>query len=200
MAALMETIAIPSVTRLITVSSGAAVYPVDALTRPIEENPYGYLKRQVEDLLSDRSAELGVSTAVARAWSVSGSLVQKPASYALTDMIAQAKTGHISISATRPVYRRYSSVEDLLSVALAAATNPGSVLIDSGGELVEMSELAQRVIAVINPAATVSRPALVDEQPNEYYAADEPWQAWCAKVGLIPSNLDEQIRVAARAV
>lgn len=189
-----------SVTRVLTISSGAAVFPHDALDGPLESNPYGWLKRRSEDALAGLSIERGIATVVARAWSVSGAFVQKPTSYALSDMILQAATGTIRISATSKVYRRYVSVEDLLAVSLANATEPGTMVVDSGGELVEMGELASLVAAVVNPASTITRPTLGDSAPNEYFADPAGWDAACSRLSFTPAGLREQIGLAARGL
>jgi nucleoside-diphosphate-sugar epimerase len=97
---MLQAAALESTRRVVTVSSGAAVFPVDALSQPIDVNPYGHLKREAEEALGSLATDRGVSAVVARAWSVSGSLVQKPRSYALSDMILQAAAGGISVTAT----------------------------------------------------------------------------------------------------
>jgi nucleoside-diphosphate-sugar epimerase len=185
-----------SVGRTITISSGAAVYPHDALAGPLSENPYGYLKREAEEALLELSQRRGTHAVVARAWSVSGAFVQKPRSYALSDMILQARAGSIAISAQRLVYRRYASVEDLLAVALANAVRGGSPLIDSGGPLVEMSDLADAVRKVVNPSAAVSREELSGDAPNLYYATSSQWDRECTRLGFVEADLPAQIQVA----
>ncbi len=193
---MLATARLKSVTRVVTVSSGAAVYPTDALLRPIEENPYGWLKRRAEEALAEVANEQGISAVVARAWSVSGAFVLKPRSYAFSDMILQAVDGAVLVKATRPVYRRYVSVEDLLAVALASADTPGFRLIDGGGPLVEMQELAETVVSVVNPQATITRSPSTDGEPDRYYAPTEPWDAACAAVSLQPAALDQQVATA----
>ncbi|MHB1172081.1 MAG: NAD-dependent epimerase/dehydratase family protein [Lacisediminihabitans sp.] len=192
----IATVGLPTVAKVITISSGAAVYPVDALTQSIEHNPYGYLKRDAEQRLADFVAHRRISGVVARAWSVSGAFVQKPHSYALTDMILQAQAGRVHISASSPVYRRYVSVEDLLAVALASGLPGATPVIDSGGELVEMQELAETVVSIVNPAATITRAEFTKAEPNLYYAAADGWNATCSSLSFTPADLGEQIRIA----
>jgi nucleoside-diphosphate-sugar epimerase len=185
-----------SVSRVITISSGAAVHPVDALLRPIEENPYGWLKRRAEEELGTVARARGISAVVARAWSVSGALVLKPRSYAFSDMILEAAEGGVHITATVPVYRRYVGVEDLLAVAIASATVPDLRVIESGGPLVEMQELAETIVSVVNPAATITRAPSTDGEPDLYYAPAEPWETACAEVSFVPATLEQQAATA----
>ena len=134
---------LPGVRLALTVSSGAAVHPHDALDGPIEDNPYGYLKREAEYRLAEAAAESGAVPVVARAWSISGAHVQEPQGYALGSMIRDANAGAIRIMARRPVFRRYVLAEELLALGIAEG-GVGPATIDSGGELVEMAELAAR--------------------------------------------------------
>jgi nucleoside-diphosphate-sugar epimerase len=135
---------LPGVRLALTVSSGAAVYPHDALDGPIEENPYGYLKREAEHRLAQAAAESEAVPVVARAWSISGAHVQKPQGYALGSMIRDADSGVIRIMARCPVFRRYVLAEELLALGIAEG-GAGPATIDSGGELVEVAELAERI-------------------------------------------------------
>jgi nucleoside-diphosphate-sugar epimerase len=196
---LEEVASLESVRRVVTISSGAAVHPVDALTQSMDENPYGRLKREAEQSLASIAAERGIAAVIARAWSVSGAFVLKPRSYALSDMILQANEGAVHISAPMPVFRRYATVEDLLAVSLATASSTTPV-IDSGGPLLEMQELAEAVVAVVNPRATISRSPMGDGEPNRYYAPAEPWEGACAGLSFTPASFDAQVRVTAAGV
>ena len=195
-AKLLVAASLPTVRRVLTISSGAAVYPDDALLHPMDANPYGWLKRRAEDALAELAESRSLSTVVARAWSVSGAFVQKPASYALSDMIMQATRGAIHIRATRPLYRRYVCVEDLLAVALASATAPGARVIDSGGPLLEMGELAAAVASIVNPSAMITRAEPDGSEPDSYYAAIDSWEAACRASSFVPNDIEGQIAIA----
>src|SRR5258708_2543782 len=54
----------PGVRLALTVSGGAAVYPRDARHGPIEDNPYGYLKREAEHRLARAAAKRGAGPVV----------------------------------------------------------------------------------------------------------------------------------------
>lgn len=186
---LLEISSLPSVARVVSVSSGAAVYPRDALDADVADNPYGWTKRRSEEKLGEFVVANSTAVVVARAWSVSGAFVQKPASYALSDMILQAMRGAVHITAPTPVYRRYVSVEDLLAVALASATAPGLTVIDSGGPLVEMQELAEVIVRVVNPAATITRVVPGPGKPGTYFASPGGWDLACATARFVPASL-----------
>jgi nucleoside-diphosphate-sugar epimerase len=193
--AMLTAVGLDSVERAITVSSGAAVYPNDALSEPMEKNPYGWLKRQAESKLAHAAARAGKRAVIARAWSVSGAFVRKTSSYALSDMVNQARDGAIHIRADVPVFRRYVSVEDLLAVSLANAVTPGATVIDSGGQLLEMAELAAAVVRVVNPAATITRADLGVGEADRYFSDSTSWNEACSRARFVPHDLDGQIAV-----
>jgi len=192
-ARLLQVAQMDTVRAVISVSSGAAVHPEDARSRGVDLDPYGYLKRQAELALLGAAAAAGAATVIARPWSLSGSLVTRPARYAFSDLIMQARSGEIRIEAAHAVWRRYCGVDDFFAVALAlASTSPG--ILDSGGELVEVGALAQRVCDVLGVDARIVRPEGPGGPSDDYYPPADAWEAACADVGLVPATLDEQIR------
>lgn len=179
----------------VTISSGAAVFPTDAKELPLEDNPYGYLKREAELRLRELATDAR-RTVISRAWSVSGSYVQHPRNYALADMILQALDGTINVSSSSRVFRRYTLADELLAVSIASK---GSDTIDSGGDLVEMGELAEAVRATISPDATIHRPDVAGDAPP-YYSDNRSWSAAVAQSGLAPVPLADQIRITAQGL
>ncbi len=190
---------LPGVRLALTVSSGAAVYPHDALSGPIEDNPYGYLKREAEYRLAEAAAESGAVPVVTRAWSISGAHVQEPQGYALGSMIRDANAGAIRIIARRPVFRRYVLAEELLALGIAEG-GVGPATIDSGGELMEMAELAARIVAVVRPDAVITRGEVDPRDPDRYHSDGQDWEKRCGSWGLASAPLDHQIEITARGV
>jgi nucleoside-diphosphate-sugar epimerase len=196
---LLSATRLPGVRLALTVSSGAAVYPQDALDGPIEDNPYGYLKREAEQRLLQVAAESGAVPVVVRAWSISGAHMQKPENYALGSMIRAADAGAIRITARRPVFRRYVLADELLALGIAEG-GVGPATIDSGGELVEMAELATRIAAIVNPDAVVTRDEVDPRDSDRYHSDGEGWERRCKKWDLASAPLDRQIEITARGV
>ena len=178
---------LPTVKRVLTVSSGAAV------TEPA--SPYGAMKAHEEREALARAGDRTV--VVARAYSVSGPFVQRPRAYALSDMVLQAFRGAITITADRPVFRRYVSVHDVLTVCLLQGFAGSTEVIETGGQLVEMGELAHIVRTVVNPSAAVTRPELTTTVPSLYASDDHTWQQACASSGVVAMDLASQIRQVA---
>ena len=190
---------LPGVRLALTVSSGAAVYPHDALAGPIGDNPYGYLKREAEYRLVEAAAESGAVPVVVRAWSISGAHVQEPQAYALGSMIREADAGAIRITSRRRVFRRYVLADELLALGIAEGS-VGPATIDSGGESVEMAELAARVATVVNPNAVITRGEVDFQDPDRYHSDGQDWERRCRRWGLASASLEQQIEITARGV
>ena len=172
----------------VTVSSGAAV------TEPL--HPYGRLKAREEQRVLDLVTEHR-SVVVIRAYSVSGGYVRRPHAYAFSDLLLQAAAGRIEITASNHVRRRYCSVVDALTVALLSAGQGRSGIFETGGDLIEMGELAERMRTIVNPDATIVRPELDDAVAHDYCSDNRSWLAWSSAAGVKPMTLDHQIRQAA---
>lgn len=189
---LLQLAAMSSVHTVVSVSSGAAVHPVDAITVDVDANPYAYLKRQAELAVERIGETLGVRTLIARPWSVTGGLVTRPERYAFSNLILQIRTGTVSVDAPHEVRRRFVGVDDFFAVCLATAMR-GSGVIDSGGEQIELGALAHRMATLLGATVNVRRAALSGAPADDYYSTGESWIAACAALGFTPSTLDEQI-------
>lgn len=188
-----------SVRTVVSVSSGAAVHPEDASKGDVDLNPYGYLKRQAELALVALGEAVGTRVVVARPWSLSGGLVTRPGRYAFSNLVIQARSGAIRIEADHEVWRRYVGVDDFFAVALATAGSP-RVALNSGGELVEFGDLADRISSTLGSPATISRAAAAGGRADDYYSRDDSWDSACASVDFRPAGLDEQIRAVDAAL
>ena len=184
-----------SVKSLLTVSSGAST-DANAQDGMNSKEIYGALKKEEEKTaLSCQTTNRSV--VVLRAYSVSGPFVRNPNQYAFSSFIAQALLGEeIEMLATKPVFRRYISVGDLLAVGLVRAISGWSGVIESGGELLEIEELAQRVAKQLG-AKLKTRNLISTEVADSYHSDDESWRHHLANSGLNALTLNEQIQVTA---
>jgi nucleoside-diphosphate-sugar epimerase len=190
-ARLLQAAELPRVHAVMTASSGAA----KALPLSMESNPYGVLKLREENALMSVASHRR-NVVVARAWSVSGSHVRNPNRYAFSQFILQARRGRVRIEASRPVIRRYVAVDDFLSVCTNHLTRGWTGDIDSGGERIEVGSLAERIVSIVNPSATVTRAPWTSDAPSEYASDNITWEAACGRIGFGAANIDEQIRRA----
>jgi len=184
----LDILSLPHVGVGVTISSGSATLPS---ADSIDLNPYGYLKRlEQEQLLSMGSSTLTVGAA--RAWSLSGDLVPNPSSYALSDFIWQAlTTGQITVNATSEVWRRYCDAAEFLKLSLDAIITGRESIVDSGGPLVELRELADIVSEVIGGVAVSSTSPV---GVSEIYASNgQQYEQLCMESGISIESLSSQI-------
>jgi nucleoside-diphosphate-sugar epimerase len=181
-----------SVERIIYISSGAAVCPNDAVRYPIDENPYGFLKRTTELGILQLSNEHKKNVLVVRPYSVTGRLVTRPERYAFSNLILQAHRGKIELHSRHLVRRKYISVDDLLAVSIASSQN-GSGYLNSGGELVELGELAVRISDVLGVTVDIPKREINEDLDDNYFSTDDSWNESCKLLNFSPSSLDEQI-------
>lgn len=181
---LIDVATLPSVRKVLTFSSGAAVIDVGG--------SYGSLKQIEEsELLSLTTPERCVN--VARVYSVSGPDVMSPKNYAFSSFILQAKNGLIDVQAKSPVFRRYVSVSDVIRVSMARMRAEISGLFETGGELIEMRQLAETVRTIVNPSATILKAKWASDEPSVYASSGTSWEESCRLTGVVPMNLKEQI-------
>lgn len=185
----LQSLALPSVRAALTISSGAAI------TEP--DHPYGRMKL-AEETAALEAVRPGLAVVIARAWSVSGELVRRPRDYAFSDFVLQAREGEVRVRDARFVYRRYVDVADLVAVSLHSALAGWSGVIDSGGELVELGDLATRIAAAVAPQATVSLPSPRGAESSSYASDGTTWRQACERVQYEPLNLQAQIRKVVR--
>lgn len=178
---------LPTVEHFIGFSSGASI------TDP--SHPYGMIKREYEVALERLQKSRNNSIVIARAWSVSGHLITKPSMFALSDFVVQARSGTIKINATGPVRRRYVAIEDLLLLASKISNASGFHVIDSGGQLVELQELAEIVAEVVNPEALIIRDLNPNSPANDYFSNDISWKRACEIANYQPRSLRDQIKL-----
>jgi nucleoside-diphosphate-sugar epimerase len=180
--------ALPSVRKFIAISSGAAQRFAESPNSSQSSDPYGSLKLQYERVMLN-SMDSHENTVMLRPWSMSGPHCGDN-TYALYDFIQQAKTGRIEISSEKLVYRRYTAAEDL--IFLGMASEPGSEPLDSGGEIVELEELAHRVFAALGlPARVKVSPNRMGE--DRYYAHNDAFERLANSLEFTPLSLDQQI-------
>jgi nucleoside-diphosphate-sugar epimerase len=193
----LNTQRLPSVEKFIGVSSGASVRHLKEESADLSLDPYGILKARYEKHLVENS-ELRVKTTIARIWSVSGDLVTKPKLFAFSNLIHQAMTGHIDINSSRNVFRRFVDLQDFVKVV--CLSNPGpSRVIDSGGKLVEIGDLANLIFYQLGFPPSVGRSLRADCESDSYHSDDSSWQASLEEINYMPLTLEEQIVKVATA-
>jgi nucleoside-diphosphate-sugar epimerase len=182
-------------------SSGAA-YLADPGGGPQSKELYGWLKVQDEDAFSRWGAERGKTVATARIFNLAGPYMNRRLTYALACFIADALAGRpITVRATHPVYRSYTAIEELMSVAFGALTASPSrafAFDTAGEETLEMGELADCVAAALGSSHRVVRPQMHAGAAADRYVGDgAAYTALGRELAVARTSFSDQIRQTA---
>ena len=179
---------------LFLASSGAARFAGDPDAAPAMRL-YGRLKRDDEDLFADWAERTGRCAVITRIFNLSGPHINKHASYALASFILDALAGRpIQVRAGHPVVRGYVAIRELMSLVFALLLEEGGgvVRFDSGGEPVELGELAEAVQRTLG-GGPVERPQRVTGAGDRYAGDDRAYQALLASHAIAPVPVAAQI-------
>ena len=179
-------------TRGIFIPSSGAAYTGTTL----EENPYGALKREDEDIFARLANGLGIPTAFPRIFNLGGPFINKTDSYALACILSDiAAGGPINLRAAHPVWRGYAHVGDVLNIGLGALLHRHNAgRFDTGGEAIEIGSLASRAAQLLTGRQmTIHRPAWADGPADTYLGDVTQYNALATQLGVTPRSLDTQI-------
>ncbi len=170
--------------RFVFASSGAAHTP------DRENNPYGWCKAAHEARIAAWCEERGAPLVMPRIFNIGGPFANKLDSYALSSMIlSAARTGAITIRASRPTFRSYVHIEELLAVLCNAALTqpPGApkCFDTAGDEVVEMGMLAEHISDVLGGGIRITRESC-DGTPDVYSGDGTTYRALLADSGVTP--------------
>jgi nucleoside-diphosphate-sugar epimerase len=185
-----------SVKGLLTISSGAALSEGSHENPMKSSDPYGAMKHGFEKQLDQARSQIDTFIVIARAWSLSGGFVGESESLALSSFARAAlESGQITIKADTLVYRRYCAVEDFLAVALWGLMGEKFQSIDSGGDLVEMKDLALVVSRLAGNTTVKEEFSNRTQNPARAYCSDNlTWSKYSLDSGLSPLSLAQQVR------
>lgn len=163
--------------RFVFASSGAAHAVRADISACDPSNRYGWCKVSHEHRLTDWCHEHGVPLIIPRIFNIGGPYINKTASYALSSFIEAARTqGTIRIAASRPTYRSYVHVNELLSLLASAGLQHVAdvpLAFDTvGSDIVEMQDLAEAVRRLLRRADLTIERAVLDDSTSDKYVGD----------------------------
>jgi nucleoside-diphosphate-sugar epimerase len=195
----MEIASLSSVRKYVGFSSGATVNLAGQASFSLLDNPYAALKREYEDGICKLSGMPKGKISIARVWSVTGTHLTKPDLFAFSNLISQARSGRIVIKANNLVFRRFCTIDEVISVALADSGKHGPIF-DTGGELIEIGELAEIVRQEVNPQAEIVRGLRDGTEPDNYYSDGKVWDELLKNCQIKPATIREQVRAVAESL
>jgi nucleoside-diphosphate-sugar epimerase len=181
--------------RLFVASSGAAAF-ADVSSASEDLRIYGGLKREDEDrFVAWAEADTGRRAVVTRIYNLTGPFINKYDTYALASFIIDALSGRpISVRAPMRVIRSYVAISELVSLVLYQLLGSGDVSVyryDSGGEVLELREVAAEVARVLG--GTVVRAPITESVDNNYIGDAEIYASLLEAAGIAAVPLAQQI-------
>ncbi len=171
----LDIAALPSVRKYIGFSSGATKHLAGHASFSLRDNPYAAQKRVYESKMTELSYSLKKDLSIARVWSVTGNYVTKLGSFAFTDLVSQADLGRVEIKSAHLVYRRLCAVEEVLALALLEVSDHCQPVFDTGGNLIEIGELARTIVELVNPNAEIHRHLDSSLPVDDYHSDNLDW-------------------------
>lgn len=188
---------------MVYISSGAAAGVERGERLAHRTEVYGQEKLADEAAFFESVTASSGRLCTVRAYALSGPFMTKPEIYALGNMIFQAaRRGAVEVKAARPVRRSYMAIDDMLRIAMHAVERLDAgqaISLETAGEVVEMGDLAARVLGVMgrDPLAVVRPDFDPDAPPADYLGNPEVVGRLSEAAGVVPASLDDQIAVTA---
>ena len=175
-------------------SSGAAYKAQDPAASPAMRL-YGGLKAEDEAQFAAWGEATDKRVVIARIFNVTGPYINKHQAYALASFILDGLAARpIQVRAPRRVVRGYVPIAELISLSLAemAAAPSGVVRFDTGGEPLELGEVAA-VVASHFDGVTVQRAEIVDPEADVYHGDPAQYANLLQHHGITPEPLGAQV-------
>jgi nucleoside-diphosphate-sugar epimerase len=188
-----EIVGLASVRKYVGFSSGATVNLAGHDSFNILDNPYAALKRSYEEQMLDAGSWSKASITIPRVFSLTGAYVNRPDLFAFSNLILQARSGEISIRARRRVLRRYCLVEDVIALSVSSLDQGETLIFETGGDLVEIGELAHLIKAQIDTEMKIIRSLDQEESSDNYFSSGLEWSSLSKKQGLLEETISKQI-------
>lgn len=174
-------------------SSGAATKADDPAASPAMRL-YGAMKRDDETRFAAWAEAHGRRVVIGRIFNITGPYINKHQAYAMASFILDALAGRsIAVHAPRPVIRGYVAIHELLSLvfALLGTASEGVTQFETGGEALELGEVAARVAQVLG--GTCVRAPMTEATADRYIGSDVDYRELLTRHGITPVPLDRQI-------
>lgn len=175
-------------------SSGAAA----KATSDPSLNPYGLCKLRQEQRFLALGERLGVPVLAGRVFNIAGPYINKQQSYAVSNMLLQAKRdGVIAIAAHEPVFRSFLHVSDLSRIILASSRggHGQAAPVDfCGAEVLEMADIAAHAARTVGGDIRIERPQIIGSGTQSYLGDFTQTRGLALKFGVTIHPFSLQIR------
>jgi len=178
--------------RCILFSSGIVSMPIISSRAPNARSIYQALKLEEEEELKLQCEKSGTKLLVCRLFNPSGRYIKSTESYAIANFIYQGITkGSIQFNNPGRVWRRYADLRQIFEVCLNVRSDDSFNLIESGGEKVELHDLAQRI--ALDLKVELQSNLREGFKEDHYYSATNEFESAAFSQNIKLMDLGEQI-------
>jgi nucleoside-diphosphate-sugar epimerase len=187
---------------VLNISSGVVIQKSESQLLDSSYVIYADLKRFQEDLFSSACNSVGIPFINCRVFSLSGQDMKEPSKYAIGNLVQQAiSTGSIQLSSKGLVIRRYMDSRNLMSLLLEYVRRGDSVSVESGGEKVDLFQLAKQILKLYGHAPdSISFGDTNKTQSNEYFSLENHFETIAGETNYALSGIDDQIANVAKSL
>ena len=180
--------------KLITFSSG-----VTEIERE-QGKPYTVAKKNDEIIFRKAAESYDNQTSMFRIWSITGGLVTKKHGFAFSDLILQAKKGQMQVNASSSVMRRYCLVDEVIALGFTKFAERFRI-VDTGGELIEIRDLAKKILKIVNPLATLEFADHDSQLESDNYFSDGiDWNKLSNQNSYLSASINDQINLVSNSL
>jgi len=178
---------------IVIVSSGVVARNQESHGK-LDNTQYTKLKILEEETFTQIAKDIGANLVILRMWGGSGRDLTSPFKYAIGDLIKQAVTSDkIIVSSEQLVYRRYSDASQQLEIAIKCAISGKTLTFDSGGQIIEMGDLADLIKSTLKPNLKIIRKLDTSLPTDKYYSESNQFDNLAKKYNINLFSLKKQI-------
>lgn len=187
---------------VLNISSGVVIQKSESQLIDRSYLIYADLKRFQEELFSSACDSVGIPFINCRVFSLSGQDMREPTKYAIGDLVYQAiSNGSIQLSSKGLVVRRYMDSRDLMTLLLEYVKRGDSVSVESGGEKVDLVQLARQVLTIYGqPQDSITFTDANATQSNAYFSTEDHFEKIAGATNYTLTGITEQIANVAKSL
>jgi nucleoside-diphosphate-sugar epimerase len=163
---------------VLNISSGVVIKKSDSQLNDSSYSIYADLKRFQEDVFANACNSVGIPLINCRVFSLSGRDMKEPLKYAIGNLLHQAiSTGSIELRSKGLVVRRYMDSRDLMTLLLEYVMRGDSVTIESGGEKIDLIQLAKQILNLHGHSPdSITFADTSETLSNEYFSSENHFE------------------------
>jgi len=180
---------------LIFCSSGAVSQRTKKQDQDYSYFVYAEMKAKEQVDLAKVANSSGTRTIMCTLFSATGLDMVEPSKYAIGSLVKQALyEKEIVIESNGMVFRRYVDTEDLMQLLVKLAQERHDIVLESGGDLIELSDLATLIDSIVGNQLKVVRTRFDPNSPiDDYFSRSNFMEEMFHQFSMKTKSLESQV-------